>query len=87
MKSYMDLSVSAFVRAYLIVLKSEQDSQVKEHIVLHLVDLMQDTDVYGWEKVRAFHASWMSQMEQRRCEWADADQKLKMRRALVWYAK
>ena len=32
---YKDLSVIAFVRGYLIVLKSEQDSQVEEHMVLH----------------------------------------------------
>ena len=58
--AYKDLSVSAFVRGYSIVLKSEQDSQVKEHMVLHLEELMEDMDVYGLEKVRAFHATWMN---------------------------
>ena len=47
--AYKDLSVSAFVRGYFIVLKSEQDSQIKEHMALHLEDLMEDTKVYGWE--------------------------------------
>ena len=28
---------------------------------------------------------WMNQMEQNRCDWADNDQKLKLRRALVWH--
>ena len=74
--AYKDLSVSAFIREYLIVLTREQ---VKEHMVLHLEDM----DVHGWEKIRAFHATWMNQLEQGRCEWSEADHKLKMRRALV----
>ena len=28
----------------------------------------------------------MNQLEQSRCEWADADHKLRMRRTLVWHA-
>ena len=62
--AYKDLSVSALFRGYLIVLKNEQDSQVKEHMVLHIEKLMKDTDAYGWEKVQAFHATWMNQLEQ-----------------------
>ena len=55
------------------MLKTEQDPQVKEHMVLHLEDLMEDMQVYGWANVRKFHATWMNQMEQRRCEWSDAN--------------
>ena len=58
--TYKDLSVSAFVRGYLILLTSKQDSQVKEHMVFHLEDLVEDIDVYCWEIVRAFHATWMN---------------------------
>ena len=54
---YKYLSVSAFVRGYLIVLKSEQHSQVKEHTSGHLEDLVEDMDVYGCEKVQAFHGA------------------------------
>ena len=84
--NYKDLTVSVFVRGYLIVLKSVQDTQVKEQMVLHLKELMEDMDVYGWDKVQVFHATWMNQMEQCRCEWTDDDQKVKLRRALVWHA-
>ena len=53
---------------------------------LHLEELMEDTDVYSWEKVWAFHANWLNQLEQNRCTWADIEQKLNMRRSLVWHA-
>ena len=47
--TYKDLSVSAFARGYLRVLKSEQDSQLKElaHGVAPGV-FDEDVDVYGW---------------------------------------
>ena len=40
-----------FNREYLIVLKAVQDTQVRDHMLLHLEDLMEDTDVYGWDTV------------------------------------
>ena len=55
-------------------------------MVLHLEEIMEDTNVYGWDKVQAFHAAWMNQMEQCRCKWADDQNHLKMRRALVLHA-
>ena len=61
------------------MMKSERDTKVKEHMALHLEEIMEDTDVYGWDKIRAFHAAWLNQMEQYRCEWPLSKQKLKMR--------
>ena len=42
---------------------SEMDSKVKEQMSLHLEELMEDTDVYGFDKVRAFHATSFTQLE------------------------
>ena len=72
--TYKEFTVSSFVRGYLIVLKDVQVSEVKDRMVLHLEELMEDVDIYGWEKVKAFHAAWLNQMEQRRCDWTDDDQ-------------
>ena len=68
--TYKELTVSSFVSGYLIVLKHVQVSEVKDRMILHLEELMEDTDSYGWEKMMVFHAAWMNQMEQRRCDWA-----------------
>ena len=43
---------------------------------------MEDVDIYGWEKVKSYHAAWMNQLEQRN-ERMDDDAKLKLKRALV----
>ena len=39
----------------------------------------------GGENVRAFHGSLLNQMEQSHLSWADCDQILKFRRAVVWH--
>ena len=80
--TYKELTVSSFIRSYLIVLKEMQVSEVKDCMVQHLEELMEDTDLYGWEKVKMFHAAWLNQIEQCRCDWADDDQKLKLP---VWH--
>ena len=43
--TYKELTVSSFVRRYLIVLKDDQVSEVKDHMVLYLEELMEDTDI------------------------------------------
>ena len=52
----------------------------------HLEDFMSDCDLYGWERVRDFHGVMLNQMEQDYLSWADSDQILKFRRALVWHS-
>ena len=66
--TYKDLTVSSFVMGYLMVLKDVQAGQVKDHMVLNLEELMEDRDIYSWEKVKSFHAAWMNQVEQQRCD-------------------
>ena len=61
--TYKELTVSSSVRGYLMVLKDVQASQVKDRMVLHLEELMEDTDIYGWEKVNSFNAAWMNRLE------------------------
>ena len=83
---YGDLSLAAFVRGYLIVVNSDMDTQVIAQMSQHFEECMEDTDLYGWDMVHAFHAAWLNQLEQGRGTWGDVDQKLKMHRALVWKA-
>ena len=78
--TYKEFTVSSFNRGNLILFKDVQVSEVKDCMVLHLEELMEGTDIYDWEKVKAFHAAWLNLLEQCRCDWADNDQQS---RALV----
>ena len=67
--TYKDLTVSAFVSGYLILLKQEPLGQVREVMTTHLKELMEDVHCYGWEKVKAFNADWLNHLEQKRTDW------------------
>ena len=82
---YSDLAMAAFVHGYLIVVNSEMDTQVKAQMSQHLEDLIEDMDLYGWDKVCPFHAAWQNQLEQGRSTWGDSDHKLRLCRVLVWH--
>ena len=46
---------------------------------------MADIELYGWDKVRAFHTVSLNQMEQGRASWDNQEATLRLRRALVWH--
>ena len=69
--TYKDLTVSAFVSGYLILLKHEPLGQVREVMTIHLKELMVDVDHYGWEKENTFNAVWLNQLEQKCTDWSD----------------
>ena len=50
-----------------------EKSSVHPLMAQHLQELMGDTELYGWEFVRAFHTIWLKQLEQQRVTWADED--------------
>ena len=82
---YQELSVPTCVQGYLVVM-SGQDTKIRESMAHHIECLMSDCDLYGWEKVRAFHMVLLKQMEQGRLSWTDSDQIFNFRRALVWHS-
>ena len=62
-----------------------QKLDIKALMLAHLTELMADAELYGWEAIRAFHAVWLQQMEQKWVTWKDADIKLSFRCASVCY--
>ena len=58
--AYEDLSISLFIKGYLIVMKWEEGA-VKDKMAANLEELMADLDLYGWQNVRAYHSVWPSQ--------------------------
>ena len=83
--TYKDLTVSACVCGYLVLLKQEPLGQVREVMTTHLEELMEVVDHYGWETVKAFSAAWLNQLEQKCTNWSDGEARMKLRRALVWH--
>ena len=77
------MSSVTFVNGYLGVMAGETE-QVKASMLLHLQELMEDADTYGWEAVRIYHAAWLQFLEQGCVSCGDEDKKLKLYRALVW---
>ena len=51
------------MNGYLIVVEEEKQA-AKSHIAHHLQELMVDTELYEWNKVRACHAVLLNQLEQ-----------------------
>ena len=54
--TYKDLTVSS-MRGYLIVLKDVQVCEVTDSMVVHLEELMENANIYGWEEVKVFHTA------------------------------
>ena len=62
---YESLFVPLFVSRYVKIM-AIQKPDVMALMSSHLTELMADTELYGWEAVKAFHAIWLHQMEQGR---------------------
>ena len=54
---YEELFLSLFVKGYLITMKGEEGA-TKDKMVTNLEDLMEDLELYGWQKLRAYHSVW-----------------------------
>ena len=72
----------AFVDGYITAM-SRESLPIKQLMLSHLQELMEDVEHYGWPAVTAYHAAWVQHIEQGRVAWGDEDMKLKLRWALV----
>ena len=73
-----------FVHGYLIMVEGEREA-FKANMATHLKDLIGDTERYGLDRVKAYHASWKNQLEQSKVTWENEEVKLCFRHALVWH--
>ena len=74
-----------FVQGYLIVMEGVKEA-VRAQMNAHLKDLKADSELCGWEKVWAYHAVWLNQLEQGLVSWYDQEEKLRFRHALGWHS-
>ena len=52
--AYEELSIPLVVQGYLIIMRGEKDA-VRAKMASHLEELMGDLELYGWDRVRAYH--------------------------------
>ena len=71
------------MQGYLVVMEGEK-ATVRAQMASYLKDLMSDSELYGWDKVRAYHAVWLNQLEQGQVSWDDQEEKLCFRCVLIW---
>ena len=81
---YDSIAVPLFVSSHMQAMEAGKPA-VRPLMAAHVVELMGDDKLYGWEYVCAFHAVWLQQLEHGRITWADKDAKLKFQRVLVWH--
>ena len=75
---YLDMSIALFTNGYLGVAAAES-GPIREYMLEHLQELMEDVESYGWKVVRDYHAAWLQLLEQGRAAWDDGPRKEKLR--------
>ena len=50
-----------------------EKEDIRSKLASHLQDLISDSELYGWFKVRVNHAVWLNQLEQGRVSWDDVE--------------
>ena len=66
MYSELTVHMASCVWGFLIVVNYGRDTLVKAQMMQQLEELVEDTDLYGWARVHAFHVAWLNQIEQGR---------------------
>ena len=83
---YDDLTMSEFVWGYIGQVLEPKNARVKERMLVHLKDLMQDASHHttDWKDVRDFNGLVMEQMERSRLTWDDATAIDKLRQSYLY---
>ena len=75
---YDDISIVLFISRYMLVMEVEKIA-IRPFMAWHLLECMGNAELYGWERVLAFHAVRLQQLEYGRVMWAGEETKLKFR--------
>ena len=79
---YESISYMAFINGYLSIMSLQKDT-LMDKMTIHLQEMMEDGETFGWPVVRAYHTAWFQDLKQGRATWDDEVTRLKHRRALV----
>ena len=70
------------MQGYLIMMRSEKET-VKAKNASLFEELMGDAELYGWERVRAYHGVWINKLEQGCTTLEEEEEKIKFQCVLV----
>ena len=76
--TYESLSAMAFVNRYLTIMSLQKDS-LRVKMAVHLQEMMEGGETFGWPMVRAYHTVCLQHLEQGRATWNDEVTRLKLR--------
>ena len=62
--SYDQLTVIQWVAGFGCTMRDESDPDVRQHMLEHLIALMDDANDFSWTSAKASHAVLLCQMEQ-----------------------
>ena len=79
---YEDISLALFSNGYLSVV-AEETPVTQGHMLVHLRQIFEDVEVYGWKLVCEYHAAWLQLLEQGRVAWRDEQKWGELRRLMV----
>ena len=80
---YREMSLAQFINGYLEILTEETDT-TRTHMLSHLQEMMEDSEVYRWTAARDFHAAACQKIKHGRTVWGETSRKDKLRLLLVW---
>ena len=81
---YSDIAKPFFIQGYLIVMEGENKA-IRSNMASRFKELMSDSELYGWDKVRTHNTVWLNQLEQGRVCWDDDEGKLSFQHVLFWH--
>ena len=83
---YESMSSMAFENGYLTIMHmSHQKDTLRDKMPIHLIEMMEDGETFGWPVVKAYHAAWLQHLEQGRATCDNEVTRLKLIRTLVWH--
>ena len=50
---------------------SLQKDTLRDKMAIHLQEMMEDGETFGWPVVRVYHMAWLQHLEQGRVTWDD----------------
>ena len=80
---YKDMRLALFSDEYLTIMAGES-SPVQYTMLRYLQELFEDVEVYGWDMVREYHATWLQLLGQGWVTWDDVSKRAQLRRLMVW---
>ena len=79
--TYDQLNIMQFVQGFIKNVIDEPDSELREHMLLYLSELMEDANDFSWQNAKAAHAVLCCEMERGSLGWQDTHRIDRIRRA------